>query len=275
MKKTTFTLAILFAATALMYAGPEPLPSGKEMKEVAPPPPPTCPNWTGFYVGGFGGYKFSNTDLNLELNGAWDTLAPVNRDVIEANAPSDLDTSGAEAGGLVGYNYQFANQLLVGVEAAGGYLWLRDSEFTGRFDVPGSISSYNVGTSFKTHYLFTFGPRIGYAWCRWLPYLTGGLALGDLDFSQRIRNLSIFPFSFGEKGSKSEDHVGWMVGGGLEYAINSHWSARAQYQYIDLGSVGFDSSGEGVLLSPPSAFTGHHEAELREHNASFAIIYKF
>src|SRR5436853_3657569 len=28
-------------------------------KAVAPIPPP-CPSWTGFYVGGFGGYKFSN-----------------------------------------------------------------------------------------------------------------------------------------------------------------------------------------------------------------------
>jgi opacity protein-like surface antigen len=61
-----------------------------------------------------------------------------------------------------------------------------------------------------------------------------------------------------------------MVGGGLQYAIADHWSVRAQYQYVDLGSVSFDSA----FFEAP-AYTGHHEASLKEHNASFAIIYGF
>jgi len=63
-----------------------------------------------------------------------------------------------------------------------------------------------------------------------------------------------------------------MVGGGLEYALNSHWSARAQYQYVDLGGIDFDHPpGFGGI----SNFTGNSEANLREHNASIALIYKF
>lgn len=31
-----------------------------------------------------------------------------------------------------------------------------------------------------------------------------------------------------------------MVGGGLEHALTAHWSARAQYQYVDLGEIDFD-----------------------------------
>jgi opacity protein-like surface antigen len=61
-----------------------------------------------------------------------------------------------------------------------------------------------------------------------------------------------------------------MVGGGLECAITDHWSARAQYQYVDLGCVDFHSMDDVF-----TGFTGRHEACLREHNASFAIIFKF
>ena len=53
------------AALALtVVAGPEPLPSGKEMKEVAPVP--ECDfNWTGFYIGiNYGDVDYSaNTDF--------------------------------------------------------------------------------------------------------------------------------------------------------------------------------------------------------------------
>ena len=61
-----------------------------------------------------------------------------------------------------------------------------------------------------------------------------------------------------------------MVGGGLQYALTDHWSLRAQYQFIDLGDIDFDSDFPGSTVAP-----AHHRAELREHNASFAIIYKF
>ena len=99
---------MLCAFCSLSYAGPERY-SGKEIKQVVPPPPP-CPNWTGFYVGAFGGYKFGATDLDLSLGGDWN-FRPADRDVVEAHAPDNLDASGAEAGGLIGYNYQLGRRL--------------------------------------------------------------------------------------------------------------------------------------------------------------------
>jgi hypothetical protein len=67
MQKPTLALTILFASSALTYAGPEAF-SGKEMKQVAPAPAPAISyNWTGFYVGGFGGYKFSDVDVDFDL----------------------------------------------------------------------------------------------------------------------------------------------------------------------------------------------------------------
>jgi outer membrane immunogenic protein len=267
MKKIIFTFTVSLALTALSYAGPEAISSGKEMKEVAPTPTPGCFDWSGFYVGGFGGYKFSSVNLDLSLAGAWNSL-PVGRASVLSDAPDNLDNSGAEAGGLIGYNFQW-NCWVLGIEADGGYLWARDSDVTGFFPNP-QILPFQIRTSFKTHYLATFGPRFGYAWGRWLPYVTGGLARGDLQFSQKI---GFGPPPVGndvQRGDVADNNTGWMVGGGLQYALTNHWSIRAQYQFIDLGSTEFDS----VIHSAPT-FTGHQDAELREHNASFAIMYKF
>jgi outer membrane immunogenic protein len=272
MKKATLGLIISCVFSALIYAGPEPY-SGKDMKEVAPMPP-ACPSWTGFYVGGFAGYKFGSADTNLELGGGWDAdpLDRADRDLLLANSPDNLDTSGFEAGGLIGYNYQW-NKWVFGLEASGAYLWLDNAHDTGLFTVPATQDVYNIETSFETQYLFTVGPRIGYTFCRWLPYITGGLAVGDIDFHQE---LILHNFPFNEGGSTSDTQVGWMVGGGLEYAIDDHWRVRAQYQFIDLGEIDFSHSTPGLtFLGAPADFTGTSRVELREHNASFAIIYGF
>ena len=259
MKISALTLTILCVLGAFAYAGPEPY-SGKDMKQVVPVVP-ECPNWTGFYVGGFGGYKFGANDTTLDLGGDWPQITGF--EALEAANSQDLDTSGFEAGGVIGYNHQF-NKWVVGVEASGAYLWLNDSY---HFDGLVVGNTYDGNTFLESNYLITLGPRLGYAFCKWLPYITGGVAFGDIDFHQEF----FIPNTiFGQSGSAHEDQVGWMVGGGLEYAITDHWSVRGQYQYVDLGSVSFDSA----FINAPT-FTGHHEASLREHNASFAIIYGF
>jgi outer membrane immunogenic protein len=268
MKKAVLTLTIFSALVALAHAGTEQY-SGKEMKQVAPLPP-ACPTWTGFYAGAFGGYTFAPTDTNLNLGGGWlngSGSDPFDKNFIEPASPRDLDTHGAELGGLLGYNYQF-NKWVVGVEGAGGYLWQRDSDNTGIFTVPATDNTYSIASSFKTHYLVTVGPRIGYAFCKWLPYITGGLAIGDIDFEQGITEHNLF---FHERGSVTDTQVGWMIGGGLEYAFTDHWHARLHYQYVDLGCTDFNSIG----TAPFMAYIGNHEACLREHNVTAAIIFKF
>ena len=267
MKKSGLAFVIMFLALTLIYAGPEALPSGKEMKQVAPgAAAPSCSNWAGFYFGGFGGFKFSSVDLDLSLGGEWNLNLP-GKAFTEEQGSRDLDNDGAEAGGLIGYNFQ-RGCWVFGLEADGGYLWARNSSDTGYFVPPGGRIPLHIRSSFQTHYLFTFAPRVGYSIGRWLPYMTGGLAAGDLDYKQELA-FPTGPTSH-EGGDDSETNVGWMVGGGLQYTLTDHWSLRAQYQFIDLGDIDFDSDFPGPTVAP-----AHHRAELREHNASFAIIYKF
>jgi outer membrane immunogenic protein len=267
MKKVAVILSILSALCGPTYAGPETF-SAREMKQVAPPAPPTCPDWSGFYIGGFGGYKFVNSGINLNLFGEWnvpDVAPPAFIRDLEEIGSKDLDLSGPEAGGFIGYNMQF-NKWVVGLEGSGAYLWSDDSHDFNHF----RGSTISVHTSLESHYLFTAGPRLGYAVCRFLPYLTGGVAVGQIDLHQQI----VLPGLVDQRGNLDDAQVGWMVGGGLQYAITDHWSARAQYQYVDLmcddiSSVAFPQR------STTGLFRSHHEVCLTEHNVSFALIYRF
>ena len=273
----TLILAILGACGALLYAGPESYSGGgKEMKQVVAPAPAPCPSWTGFYVGVFGGYKYGDVDIDTDFTDGL-FADPQSRSfpdgaVVESRLSPDLSTDGFEAGGIIGFNYQLHSNWVFGLEAAGGKLWLRDSEVSERFVGPGSGNEYHTSTSFDSNYLFTVAPRIGYAFCRWMPYVTGGLAVGDLEFNSNVKRHIGSPANggFNDGGSASQTNAGWMVGGGLEYAITNHWKARVQYEYIDLGDVSFDRESTEVDFS-----TGHSEFELKEQNASFALLYSF
>ncbi|MEY2545396.1 MAG: outer rane immunogenic protein, partial [Verrucomicrobiota bacterium] len=167
MKKLTLTFAMLslLAFGAFLYAGPEQISSGKEMKQVMQSVPPPCPSWTGFYIGVFGGYKRGDADVDTRFTGddLFVTSVPADGAVVTSRLSPDFGTDGLEAGGIIGFNYQLHSNWIFGLEASGGKLWLRDSDVSARFIGPDSGDEYHTSTSFDTNYLFTVGPRIGYA----------------------------------------------------------------------------------------------------------------
>jgi outer membrane immunogenic protein len=265
MKRTALVITLLSALGAFAYAGPE--PTGKEMKQVAPAPTP-CPTWTGFEIGGFASYVYGMADTHLDLTGEFERFHDFEVSLQNAGNRS-LGTSGGEIGGLLAYNYQFAGNWVLGAEFDGGYMFLRNSAER-QVVLPSTDEDtdlFALEGSFKTHYLLTLGGKIGYAFCRWLPYFTGGVAWADTDVGGRFSEPGE---DFRFQGSASNTQTGWFVGGGLEYMITNHWRFRTQYQYCDFGSVGFtreDNFGEG--------FISHRSADLREHVVQFGIIYGF
>jgi outer membrane immunogenic protein len=74
----------------------------------------------------------------------------------------------------------------------------------------------------------TLRGRIGYAMGatgNWMPYVTGGLAVGELNAWD-----SLVP------ASGSDFRAGWTVGGGVETGITQNWRFKIEYLYVDLGS---------------------------------------
>src|SRR3954468_6014491 len=161
MKPLLSTLTALLLCVRFINAGPEAIRDDKKAVVMPQPQPEMC-SWTGFYIGGNIGGAFDTADLDLDLTGDWENL-PFTRDVGEHFGSRNLDASGLLAGGFVGFNYQW-NHWVLGLEGTIDYLGLRNSADTDLVFVPGDGGNV-IGTreSFKTHYLGTVAPRIGYA----------------------------------------------------------------------------------------------------------------
>jgi outer membrane immunogenic protein len=115
-------------------------------------------------------------------------------------------------GVTLGYNFQ-----------TGLWLWGLEGDVD-YSDMKGSSDCFGGSCESKASWLATARGRIGYAgWNNWLPYITGGAAFGDVKASS--------PF-----GDASKTMIGWTAGAGLEYAMWSNWSVKAEYLYVDLGS---------------------------------------
>jgi outer membrane immunogenic protein len=168
-------------------------------------------NWTGFYIGINGGGGFGRSD--------WDSIG------------SSFDVSGGLVGGTVGYNYQFG-QAVVGVE--GDIDWA---------DINGTTNTAcPFGCKTTDNWLSTVRGRLGYAADRFMPFITGGAAFGDIRASTP-----------GFAGA-SNTEAGWTVGAGLEFAIAGNWTAKAEYLYVDLGKFNCGISC-GALATDNVSFT--------------------
>ncbi len=263
LTRSAVVFFVLNTFALLAWAGPESLPSDKEMKQVALAPAPGCPDWSGFYVGGFGGYVRSDVGRDLSLFGGWDpslTTSALNA------GTRDLDFDGGEAGGLIGYNFQVQSLGARGrrngrASLGARFIYrFRNSIRPEYFSDEQFVQDRLSGDVWRTHWL-----RL----CRWLPYVTGGAAVGNLDYKQVLIFRPVIPMYI-ESGHGEDMNLGWMVGGGLEYALTKHWSLRADYKYVDLGHVGFRSNfGDG------GGAAATQRADLTEHNATFGIVFQF
>ena len=142
-------------------------------------------NWSGPYIGISGGYGWGNSDLG--------------------------DPDGGIFGATLGYNWQMGN-LIVGVEG--------DISWSG-LDGNGTVGG--LGSSVNNDWLGTARGRLGFNAGRFMPYVTGGLAVGNIDAS------------IAGVGSSNSTELGWTVGAGVEAAIAGPWTVKVEYLYVDLG----------------------------------------
>ena len=172
-------------------------------------------DWTGFYVGGHFGYgdaSFGPGTNPIPLQGVFLPPSP----------------TGLIGGFQAGYNRQFSNRLVLGVEA--------DSSFPSPIDVP-RLAPAPFNTSID--YVGTLRGRVGYAFGPWMPYLTGGFAWGHT-------HVIVNDAAGGLLATVKGYQTGWTAGAGVEFAVSGNWSAKAEYDYIDLSRRMYDLGGFGL-----------------------------
>jgi outer membrane immunogenic protein len=184
MKKALFATVAAFALSAGAIGTAYAADAVVEQPPAAPVPE-VVPvfSWTGVYLGANVGY-------------GW------------ANAGPD-DDNGFVGGGQIGYNYEFSNHLVLGIEG--------DMDATG-WQFGGNDVDYTI----------TGRARLGYAFDRWMVYGTGGVAYA--------------------KAGEFND-TGWVAGGGVEWAATDHIIPGIEYLHYgfsDFDHTGIDADADVI-----------------------------
>jgi outer membrane immunogenic protein len=164
-------------------------------------------SWTGFYIGGNVGGAWANGSVTDSLTGAsWGT-----------------SRASAVGGGQAGANLQLGN-IVLGVES--------EFDWTGLSGTGSAVGGFQG--SANTTWMTTVAGRFGVAVEHLLIYGKAGGGWAQ-------NGVSVTNVATGAAASASSIRGGWLVGGGLEYAIAPNWTTKLEYDYLGLQNTSFAS----------------------------------
>lgn len=172
---------------------------------------PSAVNWTGFYAGANVGYAGGRTSATDE--------GPIPEYVL--GRKFSFLTNEASVGLQTGYNIQFG-AVVFGPEVDVGTFGVRGSAPY----FPTQPDTYIIG---RASYDVTTRARVGYAFEQALVYATGGAIFTDA-------HDQLFSFS-NVQSPNAAAKAGWVIGGGVEYALTPQWSIKGEYLHYDLGDM--------------------------------------
>ena len=198
-----------------------------DMRLPPPPPPVVYYDWTGAYIGFNAGSTWSHVDQTFP-----------NPLGFGPGPGSQNNFSTSPSNGIFGFHagaqWQWGAWVL-GAEAA----------LSGCFEECRTSSGIvtNPANTFFQHKitnLFTVGPRLGYAWDRFMVFATGGYASADLKTAAcSSGHRSLQPTNLPDLTVQSRNN-GWYAGGGFDYMVHKGPLVDVllglEYQHYDVGS---------------------------------------
>ena len=182
---------------------------------IAPDPIIDTSQWGGFYAGLYGGYSWFDAN---------------------AGALGEADDEATKFGGYTGYNFEFDNNVVTGVELNGGFA-----------NAQTSIADTTVEQDWDA----SLRARLGYAFEKSFLYSFAGVALTGVE----ARSIA---------GSDEQILTGFNLGAGLEHEIVDGITARVEYDFADYGSETFAPGG-----------TAPNEIEFKEDSLNLGLGVKF
>lgn len=152
-------------------------------------------SWHGSYIGLHGGYGWADSDRFVSGN------------------TYSLKPDGWFGGIQGGYNWVYAPNMLFGFEIDSAWGDLKKN----------GVGSNTAPATAKIDDLGTARFRLGYIAGDMLYYGTAGAAYAQEKFTSAAGN------------NARLDHLGWVVGAGVEYRFAPQWTAKLEYNYADLG----------------------------------------
>ncbi|MCJ2033626.1 outer membrane protein [Methylobacterium sp. J-068] len=254
-------------------------------------------DWNGIYFGGHGGYSSASANFKdaykpLIANALRASVAESEFGASTLLASRGSSTEGASYGAFMGFNYQF-DETVVGIEADYTHFdrAISTSDGITRFktDSLGYLHTVSLAgsASQRVEDYGTIRARGGYAIGNFLPYVTGGLAIGRVQSNQTVSiadygydvatyrsnqaltsgtAVAVKNFGYANGGfdqnnpeagtpartviqnNKIKTMGGFTLGAGLEFAVTQNIILRGEYQYVMLNDFQ-KSSGGGIAIN--------------------------
>jgi len=239
---------ILLASVALAVLAAPAMAADLKAPVYKAPPPVYVFSWTGCYVGGnIGG---------VSVHKEWIDRTPGDPLIGLSYGSHQADSW---IGGLqAGCNYQFAGGWVIGIEGDGSA-----TQSDGQ-QVETLFPAFRIQTT--EHWMATARGKLGYAWDKWLFYVTGGGAWAELQTNNW--NAVFVPAGAGLAAIQKNTVNGWTVGVGAEYALGYGWSIKGEYQYMEFGTSTFFTPTNPIALA-------EFNVKLRQSAVKFGMNYKF
>jgi outer membrane immunogenic protein len=159
--------------------------------------------WEGVYFGIHGGYAWADNDTVL------------------GGAATNFRPDGGFGGIQFGYNRHLSSRWVLGFEVDVSY-----GDLAGRRLAAANPAFFDVNA------FGTARTRLGYASGPWLFYATAGAAWADTNIAVPAAGLRY-----------DRPQIGYVIGAGVEYALNQRWSAKVEYLYADLDTTATNNGG--------------------------------
>lgn len=190
-------------------------------------------HWGGFYAGGHVGISRADSDFSGVANSVTATVPAFSvyrRDLVDEFRNKWKEADGRSFGAFVGYNTQF-DEVVLGIEADFTRMSLtarRDVYIPDRF----SLNTLEGHASLDLRDVATLRARAGYTIGAFMPFVTGGIAVG--------RGKTVHDFNlpgFRDDDSREAWSVGLTGGAGVDVALSRNLFLRGEWQYIRFGDL--------------------------------------
>lgn len=191
-------------------------------------PAQAAADWTGPFIGVFGGSGWSERAVSLNDGFAAAVFAP---------GTAEIDAQAWLAGAVIGYDRQFG-PIVIGAQADIGVTGIEGETLAGtpKFVATDGADGTAWGIAHQVDYLGTLRGRIGVAAGDLLIYGTGGAAWARVKETHSVQDGQNPAHA---KSTIDVNHLGWAAGGGVEWKFKPGWTLSTEYLRIELDDADY------------------------------------
>ena len=226
-------LFLALVSGIMLFAGSHAMAADLAVKAPRAPVVAAAPfSWTGFYIGGnLGVATLNDKQHQYDVGfGCWWTCA-------DEALHNKMSGTGVIGGAQIGYNWQ-TSVWVFGIEAD-----IAATSAKATFNGFCGSTYCDLTQTASLDALGTVRGRFGYAFDRAMLYATGGLAFAKVHNHVNDNN---------DPGLWDQNawRAGWTAGAGLEYAVTSNWTVKAEALYYKLNDKTLIFTDSGTAVYP-------------------------